>query len=80
MPLPSAFRFDAMPTEVLTHQIVNLQSSIGLAAAALALTGCTSMSPGAAPGGDSGFDFALWSPQGAPKTRSSNPAMPDHPA
>ena len=44
------------------HQIVNLRSSIGLAATALALAGCTSMSPGAAPVGDPGFGFALWSP------------------
>ena len=42
--------------------IVNLRRSIGLAAAALVLAGCASMSPGAAPVGDPGFGFALWSP------------------
>ncbi|MDZ7653595.1 MAG: YbhB/YbcL family Raf kinase inhibitor-like protein [Burkholderiaceae bacterium] len=40
--------------------IVNLRRRISLAAAALALAGCASMS--AAPVGDPGFGFALWSP------------------
>ena len=40
--------------------IVNLRRSVGLAAAALALAGCASMST--APVGDPGFGFALWSP------------------
>ena len=40
--------------------IVDLRRSIGLAAAALA--GCAAISPGAAPVGDPGFGFALWSP------------------
>lgn len=42
--------------------IVHLRHRIGLAAAALALAGCASMSPGVAPVGDPGFGFALWSP------------------
>ncbi len=42
--------------------IVNLRSSIGLAAAALALAGCASMPPVAAAVGDPGVGFALWSP------------------
>ena len=42
--------------------IVNIRRSIGLAAAVLALAGCAAMSPGAAPVGDPGFGFALWSP------------------
>jgi Raf kinase inhibitor-like YbhB/YbcL family protein len=42
--------------------IVHLRHRIGLAAAALALAGCAAMSPGAAPVGDPGFGFALWSP------------------
>ena len=42
--------------------IVNLRHRIGLTAASLALAGCASMSPGAAPIGDPGFGFALWSP------------------
>ena len=42
--------------------IVNLRRSIGLAAAVLALAGCAAISPGAAPVGDPGVGFALWSP------------------
>jgi len=42
--------------------IVHLRRSMGMAAAALALAGCAAMSPGAAPVGDPGFGFALWSP------------------
>lgn len=42
--------------------IVHLRSSVGLAAAALALAGCASTAPGAASVGDPGFGFALWSP------------------
>lgn len=42
--------------------IVDLRGRIGLAAAALALAGCASVSPVAAPVGDPGFGFALWSP------------------
>ncbi len=42
--------------------IVPLLRGLGLATAALALAGCASMSPGAAPVGDPGFGFALWSP------------------
>jgi Raf kinase inhibitor-like YbhB/YbcL family protein len=48
--------------EISMNLIVNLRRSIGLAVAALALAGCASMSPGAAPVGDPGFGFALWSP------------------
>lgn len=44
------------------NPIVNLRRGIGLAVAALALAGCTTMSPGTAPIGDPGFGFALWSP------------------
>lgn len=42
--------------------IVQLRHRIGLAAAAVALAGCAATSPGAAPAGDPGFGFALWSP------------------
>lgn len=49
--------------------IVHLPHRIGLAAAALALAGCASMSPGAAPVGDPGFGFALWSPGRADNAR-----------
>jgi Raf kinase inhibitor-like YbhB/YbcL family protein len=48
--------------ETSMNLVVDLRRSIGLAAAALALAGCTSMRPGAAPVGDPGFGFALWSP------------------
>lgn len=44
------------------NPIVNLRRGICLAVAALALAGCTTMSPGTAPIGDPGFGFALWSP------------------
>lgn len=44
------------------NPIVHLRRSIALAAATLAFAGCTSMSPAAAPVGDPGFGFALWSP------------------
>ncbi|MBK8323568.1 MAG: YbhB/YbcL family Raf kinase inhibitor-like protein [Betaproteobacteria bacterium] len=43
-------------------RIVKFRRAIGLAATALSLAGCTSMSPGAAPVGDPGFGFALWPP------------------
>ena len=42
--------------------IINLRRGIGLAVAALALAGCVAKSPGAAPVGDPGFGFSLWSP------------------
>jgi len=43
--------------------IAHPRHGIALAAAlTLALAGCTAMSPGAAPVGDPGFGFALWSP------------------
>lgn len=42
--------------------VVRVRRSIGVAAVSLALAGCASMSPGAAPAGDPGFGFALWSP------------------
>lgn len=42
--------------------IVNVQHSVGLAAAALALAGCSSMPPSTPRVGDPGFGFALWSP------------------
>jgi len=48
--------------ETSMNLIVNIRRSIGLAAAALALAGCAAMSSGAAPVGDPGFGFALWSP------------------
>jgi len=55
--------FSDVPLEETSmNLIVNLRRSIGLVAAALALAGCAAMSPGAAPVGDPGFGFALWSP------------------
>lgn len=49
--------------------IVILRSCIVLAAAALALAGCAAVSPSAAPAGDPGFGFALWSPGRADNAR-----------
>jgi len=48
--------------ETSMNLIVNPRSSLCLAVAALALAGCASMSRGAAPVGDPGVGFALWSP------------------
>ena len=42
--------------------IINIRRGIGLAVAAHALAGCAAMLSGAAPVGDPGFGFALWSP------------------
>jgi Raf kinase inhibitor-like YbhB/YbcL family protein len=41
---------------------INLPRGICLTVASLALSGCAAMSSGAAPNGDPGFGFALWSP------------------
>lgn len=50
-------------------RIENLRRSTGLAAMALMLTGCVSISPAASPVGDPGFGFALWSPGRADNAR-----------
>jgi Raf kinase inhibitor-like YbhB/YbcL family protein len=55
--------------ETFMNPIVNLRRRIGLVAAALALAGCASTPPGAAPVGDPGFGFALWSPGRADNAR-----------
>jgi Raf kinase inhibitor-like YbhB/YbcL family protein len=63
--------------------ITALRTRVGVAAAALALAGCSSLSPGAAPAGDPGFGFALWSPGRADNARletrhaGRNPSNPN---